>query len=78
MESADRFVFLVGPPGSGKTLLLGLKAEEWARAGCNVVIVRATGDDDADDDDDDDDDVGAEGPGMGKGWRQRCHRARHW
>ena len=54
MESADRFVFLVGPPGSGKTLLLGLKAEEWARAGCNVVIVRATGDDDDDDDDDDD------------------------
>ncbi len=49
MESADRFVFLVGPPGSGKTLLLGLKAEEWARAGCNVVIVRATGDDDDDD-----------------------------
>lgn len=41
LDSEDRFVCLTGPPGSGKTLVLGLKAVEWARAGHRVVIIGA-------------------------------------
>ncbi|KAK7094086.1 uncharacterized protein [Littorina saxatilis] len=44
LQSKDnRFVFLSGPPGSGKTLLLGLKAVEWAKAGDVVIIVCSKG-----------------------------------
>ncbi|XP_076454333.1 uncharacterized protein LOC143289240 [Babylonia areolata] len=32
------FVHLTGPPGSGKTLVLGVKGVEWARAGDHVVV----------------------------------------
>jgi len=34
---------LTGPPGSGKTLLLGLKAVEWAKAGDVVIIICSKG-----------------------------------
>lgn len=43
LESDDRFVYLTGPPGSGKTLLLGLKAVEWALAGHKVVFLSSSG-----------------------------------
>nr|KAG5697688.1 hypothetical protein BaRGS_000573 [Batillaria attramentaria] len=43
LNSQDKFVFLTGPPGSGKTLVLGLKAVEWAREGDHVVIIRPQG-----------------------------------
>ncbi|XP_076437397.1 uncharacterized protein LOC143276657 [Babylonia areolata] len=39
LDSPDRFVFLTGVPGGGKTLLLGLKAVEWARTGGVVVVI---------------------------------------
>ncbi|KAK7480466.1 hypothetical protein BaRGS_00028283, partial [Batillaria attramentaria] len=43
MNSEDRFVFIAGPPGAGKTLVIGLKAAEWAMEGYHVIIVRVRG-----------------------------------
>lgn len=39
--ASERRMFLYGPPGSGKTLLLILKAKEWLLAGENVVIINS-------------------------------------
>ena len=39
LDSQDHFVYLTGPPGSGKTLVLGLKGVEWANRGDHVVVV---------------------------------------
>ena len=35
----DRFLFLWGPPGSGKTLMLTLRAQRWVSEGGQVVIL---------------------------------------
>lgn len=43
LDTASPFFFLVGPPGSGKTLLLALKAAEWAKQGDHVVVVSMAG-----------------------------------
>ncbi|KAL8582725.1 hypothetical protein ACOMHN_051511 [Nucella lapillus] len=43
LDCPSRFFCLTGPPGSGKTLMLALKAEQWARQGDKVVVVRAAG-----------------------------------
>ena len=33
------FLYITGPPGAGKTLVLALKAAEWAKAGDQVITV---------------------------------------
>ncbi|KAL8589182.1 hypothetical protein ACOMHN_052520 [Nucella lapillus] len=38
-QPPPRFLYLQGPPGTGKTVSLLLKAAQWARQGCQVVIV---------------------------------------
>lgn len=37
----DRRMFLYGPPGSGKTLVLILKAKEWLLAGETVILINS-------------------------------------
>lgn len=39
LDRDDQFLCLTGPPGSGKTLVLGVKALKWARDGHHVIIV---------------------------------------
>lgn len=39
LDRDDQFLCLTGPPGSGKTLVLGVKALNWARDGHHVIIV---------------------------------------
>lgn len=43
LKSEYPFVYISGPPGSGKTLILGVKATIWAIAGYQVVIIRSHG-----------------------------------
>ncbi|XP_076435826.1 uncharacterized protein LOC143275531 [Babylonia areolata] len=43
LDSPSPFLCLTGPPGSGKTLLLALKAAEWAKQGDQVVVICADG-----------------------------------
>lgn len=38
LDSKDQFVYLTGPPGSGKTLMLGLKGIYWAKKGDHVIV----------------------------------------
>ncbi|XP_025083117.1 uncharacterized protein LOC112557460 isoform X2 [Pomacea canaliculata] len=40
LNTATPRVFLAGPPGTGKSLVLQLKATEWLRCGCDVIVVR--------------------------------------
>ena len=35
----NKFLFLWGPPGSGKTLMLTLRAQRWVSEGGRVVIL---------------------------------------
>ncbi|PVD18661.1 hypothetical protein C0Q70_21211 [Pomacea canaliculata] len=42
-KSDERFVYLAGPPGSGKTLILGLKAVHWAEEGYHVIFLGVEG-----------------------------------
>ena len=37
----EKRVYLVGPPGSGKTLLLALRGVQWVREGCYVSVLTA-------------------------------------
>ena len=41
LASEERLVYLVGPPGSGKTLLLILKGVQWVREGRYVCVLTA-------------------------------------
>ncbi|XP_025079778.1 uncharacterized protein LOC112555555 [Pomacea canaliculata] len=43
LNTATPRVFLTGPPGTGKSLMLQLKATEWLRCGRDVVMVRPRG-----------------------------------
>ncbi|BFZ25574.1 hypothetical protein BsWGS_28613 [Bradybaena similaris] len=39
LKHEDQYMYLWGPAGSGKTLLLSLKGRQWLRRDCNVAIL---------------------------------------